>query len=52
MLFIVRGFLHGHVRFDVRVRVVIFQLEIFILEREDVFDFRIDAHGGQGPRIA
>jgi len=47
-----REFLHRHIRFDVGVRVVVFQREVFVLEGEDVFDLWIDAHGGQWTGIA
>src|SRR5262249_50644807 len=39
-------------RFDQRVRLVILQFEIAVLEREDVFAFRIDPHFWRGVRRA
>ena len=38
--------------FDVRMRIVINQLEILILKIEDVIDRRIDKHFGKRTRIA
>ena len=38
--------LYAHCGFDVRVRVVVCQGEVFILEGEDVLDGGIDVHVG------
>ena len=40
-----------HFAADVRVGVVAFEGEVFVLEVEDALPFGVDAHGGQRPRL-
>ena len=44
--------LHCHIAFDMRVRVVVGEGEIGVVEAEDVLNVGIDKHLGQGPRLA
>ena len=50
--YLILKILNRHIGFDVWVWVIVFQLEIFELETENVFHVWIDVHGGQRSRVA